>query len=156
MAILIQSFQWGRYLVLGLVAGGALQLCSPVWMLAQLGGPQPFWIFCSLVVVPLLALSLVFVKSCPAGQAAVAGLLFSLPILVICFVLPFEDESAKRYFRLEMWCDGVVVMAMSSGLSVLVSKIFNRNRPEPLTAPNCGLGTLGGGSANLNGPQSVS
>jgi hypothetical protein len=123
-------------------------------MLAQSGGPQPFWIFCALVVVPLLVLSLVFVKSCPTGRAAIAGLLFSVPILGICVVLPFEAEVVSRSFRFEIWCDGVVVVVVSIALSVLVSRVFHHNHAELGAAPNSGPSTPSE-SSGANGPQSV-
>jgi hypothetical protein len=154
MAILTPGFKWGCYLLLGLVAGAALQLCSPVWMLAQLGGPQPFWILCVLVVVPLLVLSLVFVKSCRTPEAVLAGLLFSLPVLVICFLLPFEDEAISRYFRGEIWCDGVVAVMVSVLLSIFVSKLCDGNRAGLGSAPNVGPG-LGSGSSEGRGGPSV-
>jgi hypothetical protein len=155
MAILTQGFKWGRYMLLGLVAGAALQLCSPVWMLAQMGGPQPFWIFCALVVVPLLVLSLVFVKSCRTPEAVLAGLLFSLPVLVICILLPFEAEAINRYFRVEIWCDGVVAVIVSVLLSVFVSKVCYGNRAEPGSAPNVGPGLGSGSCEGREGPPSV-
>ena len=36
------SFPWGRSLLLGALGALALGGCTPVWMLAQMGGPVPF------------------------------------------------------------------------------------------------------------------
>ena len=120
----------------------------------QLGGPQPFWFFCALIVVPLLVLYLLFVKSCSTGRAAIAGLLFSVPIFGICVVLPFETEALNR-FRFEIWCDGLVVVVVSIVMSVLVSRVFHLNRAELGAAPNCGPSTASKSSDVTTGPHSV-
>ena len=46
--------RWGRSLLLGILAAVDLAVCSPVWMLAPMGGPVPFTLFWLLITSPFL------------------------------------------------------------------------------------------------------
>lgn len=142
----------------------ALMLSSPVWMLAQLGGPVPFSFLWGLIVGPLLLLALLLVKARSVTEAVVHGLMFSAPLLAVPCILPTLDPNVRQFFRAEMWYDEVASIVVSVGLLALVaflrphrsSVVGNQHHPaEPDPAPNDGPTTPFGKSGAGGGPPSV-
>jgi hypothetical protein len=150
-----QSFGWGRSVLLGCLATAALMLCSPVWMLAQLGSPVPFYFLWGLIVGPLLLLALLLVKARSVTEAVRCGLMFSTPLLAVPCILPALDPNVRQFFRTELWCDGAASIVVSVGSMALVAFLRQHGNTnggnqlhsgEPNPAPNGGPETTPGKS----------
>jgi hypothetical protein len=128
-----KSFAWGRALGLGFLAAAVLLLCSPIWLLAQLGGPVAASWFWALAVTPTLFIALFSVHASSVRYALFCGLLFSVPLLIACFGLPLLDSNVGRLFRAELWWDEGATVLISLSSMVTVQWLRQRQK-RPVSA----------------------
>ncbi len=119
------SIYWGRSLFLGLLATVGLGVCSPLWMLAQMGGPIPFTSFWLLITSPFFLLMLFLSKARDVLAGFVCGLLFSSPVAVFCWLFSTIDPNVEKYYRTEIRRDGVATLLIS--VIVMLFVVFLRH-----------------------------
>ena len=118
---------WGRSLLLGIIATIGLAVCTPVWMLAQMGRPVDFSGLWLVVGIPALVLALFIVKTRTVLAAVVCGVLFSAPIAAYCWILP-SVEPQLDYFH-NMRTDGMLTVIGTVVLMIVAT--FQRQLNPP-------------------------
>lgn len=119
---------WGRALVLGILPTVALAACTPLWLLAQMGGPVGFGQAWVIVFAPALLLTLFVVKTRRMAAAILCGLTFSVPLATFCWVLPSLNSDIKDYSQDVRAC-GVATVVISIVLMVFVT--LHRQLKQP-------------------------
>jgi len=89
---------------IGLAAAGALALGTPLWLLSQMGGPVSFFFLWFLAIAPFLVTAWFITRRSRGILAAiVCGIGFSIPVMFVCFRLPYwYGEPHLQYFRSEI------------------------------------------------------
>jgi hypothetical protein len=115
------TIRWGRSLLLGVLAVAALAVCSPAWMLAQMGGPVPFTFFWLLIASPFFLVALFLSKARGVLAGVVCGLSFAVPVAAFCWFFSTADPTVERYYRAEIRRDGVATLIFSVVLMLCVA-----------------------------------
>jgi hypothetical protein len=113
--------RWGRSLLLGVLAVAALAVCSPAWMLAQMGGPVPFTAFWLLIATPFFLVALFLSKARSVLAGVVCGFSFAVPVAAFCWFFSTADPTVERYYRAEIRRDGVATLIFSVVLMLSIA-----------------------------------
>lgn len=108
-----------RSVMLGIADAILLAAVLPIWMLAQLGGPEPFWLFAILVILPALLALTWFVRKQTPKVSVLCGLVFSLPISIVCLLMSLTAVSGSG--GLERYHEQ---MRLTAGAVILISEGF--------------------------------
>jgi glucose dehydrogenase len=114
-------------LLLGIIAAIGLAVCTPVWMLAQMGRPIDFSGLWLVVGIPVLVLALFIVKTRTVIAAVVCGVLFSAPIAAYFWILS-SAEPRLDYFH-NMRSDGILTVIGTIVLMIVAT--FHRRLNPP-------------------------
>ena len=117
------AIPWRRSLLLGFLGTLALGGCTPLWMLAQMGGPVPFGYLWFAIGGSALTLTTFIAKTRTINSAVVCGLAFSVPIAVFCWILPGLDPHLD-YFKKEM--RGEAVASVIGSILLMILATFQR------------------------------
>lgn len=100
-------------LVFGIVTAVVLGVATPFLLLGELGGPINF--APPILFIALLGLALSAFASRPKGAIAGAacGLVFSLPVVIVCYVICHSDPSALKEHGGQLFFAGLATVVVA-------------------------------------------
>ena len=104
-------------IVWGVVTAVVLGVCTPLLLLGEMGGPIDFTIPFLFIEVLVLALASYTSRAKGGLRGAACGLLFAVPVVMICIMISHSDEIVHREHSSQL--HGVAFMSGVISLAVM-------------------------------------
>ena len=114
-------------IVVGVIAAVLIFAATPFWLLGQIGGPILFvWVWFP-ITIPSLVVSIIMYRPRSVYHAIGCGLGYSLPVAIICFLLPRWYAPHVNPFTAEVRTLAWITLVLSP-VSMVAAVFIRHNR----------------------------